>query len=71
MYRIHYIDINGWERFMDGYNCLPRPDGFEGDMYDRWMDAELKKHNGRDIKNSPFVEFETEEDAVAFLLKFG
>jgi hypothetical protein len=35
------------------------------------MDNALAEFNGKDIPGSKYFEFETEEDAIAFVLRFG
>lgn len=39
--------------------------------FDKLLNAELKKFNGRDLSKSEYIEFETEEDALAFLLIYA
>ena len=39
--------------------------------YDGVFNNELAKFNARNIESTEFIEFNTEEDALAFVLKFG
>lgn len=41
------------------------------DMYKAWWPAEILKYNGRNIDETDYLEFDTEEDYLVFKLKFG
>ncbi len=55
-----------WRNFASGKDR----DQEAGEM--NWVDIALVPHNGRDIHHDEdHIEFDTEEDLLAFILKFG
>lgn len=81
---VHYEEAGEiWENFENFIGDAPRPyddtdddtdDGTDKEYTERrneWIDAALADYNAVDIRNSTLIEFETEEDATAFKLKFS
>ena len=77
MYRLKAVDWNlpldkrrakWWINVINYIDASPMRSREE---FDKLLNAELKKFNGRDLSKSEYIEFETEEDALAFLLKFS
>lgn len=65
MIRIHFED-KAWTRFVTetGHN------GRTDESYWAFLDF-IALHNGKHVQSSPAIEFNTEEDAVMFRLKYG
>lgn len=70
-YKLRVIadDLNGTEfeffiNFMKGSGYWSEHNGNSIDHY-------LKPYNAKNCFNEPFIEFETEQDAVVFLLKWS
>jgi hypothetical protein len=59
----YYPYLTAWNNFVD--TIMWSPD------YDDVFNNELAKFNARNIVTTEFIEFNTEEDALAFVLKFG
>jgi hypothetical protein len=58
-----HFSLDFWENFME-------KSGFLGQkMYN--IDHYLKPWHAKNIKNEPYIEFESEEDATLFLLRWS
>lgn len=74
LFNVHYdVEPNLWENFSEAEK---RPE-FDADdptfeeRYVAWINAALKKHNAYNIEGGTYIYFDTEEDAVAFKLRFA
>lgn len=72
-----HFEVSGnlWRNFEEFAGDQPDPDDYDtNDNYSRdlylWMDAALAEVNAIDIRNTTLIQFETEEDAAIFKLKF-
>ena len=77
MYKLKAVDWNlplderrakWWNNLINHINISPMRSREE---FDKLLNTELKKFNGRDLPKSEYIEFDTEEDALAFLLKYS
>ena len=54
------FDCHAWNNFCDKHKSESGP-----------IFTELLTYGGRDVFNSPYIEFETEEQMLIFVLKFS
>jgi hypothetical protein len=57
------IDVDFWDRFMDESGFLDNCNNYDIDYY-------LKPYRAKNCKGEPYIEFESEADALMFVLRW-
>ena len=70
-YRMLADNTLWWNRFSNHVTEVYKSDGYRNKSIDYAIDDELGKHGAINILGTQFIEFETEEDAVIFKLKWS
>ncbi len=69
MYNLDIRDYDAiWSKFM---NSVFWCNEYDHIAFRDAADRALAEHNGRDRRGTHFIEFETEQDATAFILRFS
>lgn len=73
LFNVHFeVEPNLWDNFQtaEGGPEFDADDATFAERFRVWVDAALKKYNAIDIPGGTYICFETEEDAIAFKLRF-
>jgi hypothetical protein len=61
-----FFHMSLWAKYITAHMEEANKSGDKNSAYDN-----LHKFGATDVRNEPFLDFETEEDAMAFVLKFS
>jgi hypothetical protein len=70
-YRMYVFNTAWWCRFSNHVTEVYKSDIYRNKTIEYAIDDELGKYGAVNILSTPFIEFETEEDAIIFKLKWS
>jgi hypothetical protein len=70
VYRMYVDNKPGWNHFCNHVIEVYKSDRYRNKSIDYAMNDELGKHGAINVIGTKYIEFETEEDAVIFRLRW-
>ena len=70
-YRMLVENTPWWNRFSNHVTEVYKSDYYRNKSIDYTINDELGKYGAINVLNAPYIEFEAEEDAVVFKLKWS
>ena len=71
VYRMLVENTLWWNRFSNHVTEVYKSDYYRNKSIDYAIDDELGRYGAINVLNAPYIEFEAEEDAVVFKLKWS